>query len=118
MALWNSNGLIQHRQELILFLQIHNIDIMFISETHFTERSYLAIPGYNVYNTQHPDGTAHGGTAIIIRKNIKHHNLTEYETEHIKATSIMITEACGQLALTAVYCPPKHKISQMEFTTF
>ena len=87
IALWNANGLIQHRLEIILFLQIHNIDVMLISETHFTDKSYLNIPGYVIYDTQHPDGTAHGGTAIIIRNNLKHHVLPEYKTDCIQATS-------------------------------
>lgn len=118
IALWNANGLIQHRLEIILFLQIHNIDVMLISETHFTDKSYLNIPGYVIYDTQHPDGTAHGGTAIIIRNNLKHHVLPEYKTDCIQATSIMLGDVYGSMALTAVYCPPKHRILQNEFTIF
>jgi hypothetical protein len=48
-------------------IQNQKVDIMLISETHFTTKSYIKIPNYTVYDTQHPDGTAHGGTAIIIK---------------------------------------------------
>jgi exonuclease III len=41
LALWNANGLIQHVEEVQTFISLHNIDIMLISETHFTEKSYL-----------------------------------------------------------------------------
>ena len=28
---------------------------------------YLKIRGYNIYDTKHPDGIAHGGTATIMK---------------------------------------------------
>jgi hypothetical protein len=62
LALRNANGLMQHTEELKTFISIHNIDIMLISETHFTEKSYLKLPNYTVYHTNHP-----AGTAIIIK---------------------------------------------------
>jgi hypothetical protein len=45
-ALWNANGLAQHALELQTFLACRNIDIMLLSETHFTLKSYLRIPHY------------------------------------------------------------------------
>jgi exonuclease III len=39
IALWNANGLAQHKDEILLFLQHNKIDILFISETHFTTKS-------------------------------------------------------------------------------
>lgn len=118
IALWNANGLTQRRQELALFADTNKIDIMLISETHFTHKNYLNIRGYNIYDTKHPDGTAHGGTAIIIRKNVKHHELTKYEKEHLQATSIEIEEWNGPLVLSSVYCPPKHTIKSNEFDEY
>jgi exonuclease III len=41
LALWNANGLHQHAEELKAFLSVRNIDIMLISETHFTDKSAL-----------------------------------------------------------------------------
>lgn len=66
------------------------IDIMLVSETHFTSRSHLKIPKYNLYHTMHPDGTAHGGTAVIIKNNIKHHETDKYQSKLIQATSIVV----------------------------
>jgi hypothetical protein len=57
LALWNANG---RTDELKTFIFIHNIDVMLISETHFTEKSYLKLPNYAVYHTNHPTGTARG----------------------------------------------------------
>jgi exonuclease III len=73
ISIRNANGLCNHIHEITPFLQRYKVDILLISETHFTPRSYVRIPNYIVYNTLHPDGTAHGGTAIVIRKTVKHY---------------------------------------------
>lgn len=88
LALWNANGLAQHCQEVATFLKQHNIDIMLISESRFTNLNYFKIPNYVIYTTNHPDGTAHAGTAILIKVTIKHHEMPKYQTEHIQATNI------------------------------
>jgi hypothetical protein len=54
------------------YIQNQQADVMLISETHFTTRSYFKIPNYAIYDTQHPDGTADGGTPILIKNGIKH----------------------------------------------
>jgi exonuclease III len=66
MAQWNANGLQNHKEEMI-FLQQNCIDKLLISETHFTTKNYFRIPQYKLCYTNHPDGTAHGGTAILIK---------------------------------------------------
>lgn len=118
IAIWNANGLCQHAPEVKLFIQDANIDILLISETHFTNRSFFKIPNYNVYNTNHPDNTGHGGTAIIIKRTIKHHERAEYKIPNIQATSVCIEDATGEITLSAIYCPPRHKNKQADFTTF
>ena len=62
VAQWNANGLQQRKEEVKLFLKQNLINILFISETHFTNKNHYTIPGYNLCYTCHPDGTAHGGT--------------------------------------------------------
>jgi len=49
IVLWNANGLAQHKEEIQLFLQQKKIDILLISETHFTKKSYFKMPHYNTY---------------------------------------------------------------------
>lgn len=58
------------------------------SETHYTSKSYLKFPSYTVYHTNHPDGTPHRGTAIIIKNNIKHHENVHFQTEYLQATTM------------------------------
>lgn len=91
---------------------------MLISETHYTTRSYLRIPKYKLYHTNHPDGTAHGGTAVIIRDNIKHHKTNSYIKNHLQATSIVVEDWSGPVTFSAVYYPPRHSIKKEQFTDF
>lgn len=118
IAIWNANGLAQHKAEVQAFLTEHNIDIMLISETRFTKNNYFKINGYSIYDTKHPDGKAHGGTAILIKRRIKHYELMKYEKDHIQSTSICLQEWSGNCVISAVYCPPKHAIKKLQFMDY
>jgi hypothetical protein len=87
LALWNANGLHQHAEELKTFISLRNIDIMLISETYFTDKCYLRLPN-------HPAGTARGGSAIIIKRSIKHHQLNHSE-DFLQATSVSVEDYAG-----------------------
>lgn len=118
IAVWNANGLCKHAQEINIFLQNLNIDILLVSETHFTNRSYLKIPNYMVCSTNHPDNTGHGGTAIVIKRSIKHHEREEYRLPNIQATSVSIEDATGKITISAIYCPPRHTNKLADFNAF
>ena len=44
IVLWNANGIALHTEEVKNYVQNQQVDIMLISETHFTTRSYFKIP--------------------------------------------------------------------------
>jgi hypothetical protein len=88
--LWNANILTQHTEKLKTFISIHNT-VMLISEMHFTAKSYLKLPNYIVYHTNHP-----GGTAIIITNSIKHHKLNSY-SKNLQVTSVSVQDSVGLL---------------------
>jgi exonuclease III len=67
IAQWNADGIQNHKEEIILQQQKY-IDMLLFSETHFTTTHYFRLTRYKLYYTNHPDGTAHGGTAILIKK--------------------------------------------------
>jgi exonuclease III len=118
LALWDANGLIQHVEELKSFMSLHNIDVMLITETHFTEKSYLILLNYTVYHINHPDGTARGRTAIIIQNSIQHHQLKGYCFDFLQATTVSVEESVGSLVISAVYLPPKHIVKQERLGIF
>ena len=115
---WNANGLSQHKNELKIFLTTNKIDIMLISETHLTKFNNFNIEGYKLYDTKHPLGKAHGGTAIMVKNRVKHFPLEEFCKENIHSTSICIEEGYKKLILSAVYCPPRFKITENQYNEF
>ena len=118
IALWNANGPAQHKFELGLFLKQQQIDVMLISETHFTDKNHLKINGYNFYHTQHPIEKAHGGTGIIIKSGIKHYELPSFQKDYLQATSEAIEDCHGTITASAVYCTPRHSIAKENFDSF
>jgi hypothetical protein len=118
IALWNANGLTQHSQEIQLFVNYHKLDVLLISETHFTDRSFFKIPNYTLYFTNHPDNTAHGGSAVLVKNSIKHYELPSFKEQYLQASSIVLEDWQGPIALSAVYCPPRHVITHDQFDRF
>jgi len=109
-----------HKEEVRvkLFLNQNFIDILLISETHFTNKSYFSIPRYKLYYTDHPDGIAHGGTAMLIKETIEHYELLKYEEDSIQAKSIKVKGFPYKITITAAYCPPCHNLKKEHFETF
>ncbi len=118
LCLWNANGISKHKNELQLFLDSSEIDVLLISETHLTSKNNFQIPKYTFHATNHPDGKAHGGTGILIKNRIKHSFLNRFETQHLQATAITVQTSCGNTTLVALYCPSRFSISEKEFTDF
>jgi hypothetical protein len=109
---WNANGLTQRIKEVEIFLNTQKIDNLLVSETHFTEQDSVNIPNYITYTVNHPDGRAHAGSDIIIRKYVKHHELVKYET------NIRIEDWDENLTISAIYCPPSHTIKKQDYAAF
>ncbi|GBP22826.1 RNA-directed DNA polymerase from mobile element jockey [Eumeta japonica] len=70
------------------------------------------------YTTNHPSGNSHGGTAIIIKENIKQYLLEEYKTDKIQATSVRIHDNKVETTLSAIYCPPRHVTTSEDFKNY
>ena len=88
---------------------------MLISETHLTTKNSFEIPGYNFYDTKHPEGKACGGTGILIKSKIKHYRLREFSEIYLQSTPICILD---NLTVAAIYCPPKFALTEQQFTNF
>jgi len=116
--LWNSNGLTQHRDELDILLHNERIDLALITETHFTDRSYLRIQDYTLYRTDHPDGTAHGGAAILIKNSLSHFPLPSFSSGHLQATSISLKFHSYSVTFSASYWPPNKQVTQTQFMSY
>lgn len=116
LATWNINGLAPNKEEIEQLIRDHQLDVVLVSETHCTDSSNVKLRGFQTYLTNHPDGTGHAGTAVIIKSSIKHNVMQEFKTNHIQATTVAISDKCGHLNLSAIYCPPRHTITEPLFT--
>jgi hypothetical protein len=97
-----------------MFIRNNQIDIMLMSETHFTKKYYFKTPSYLIYHTTH--GKAHGGTSII-KINIRHHEIDNFKSEFLQNIIVEI-ENWSDSIVSSVYCPPKHIIVSEQFEAF
>lgn len=118
IAAWNVNGMSPNRQEIELFIKNNRIDVLLISETHMTNNKIILMKGYQIYYTNHPDGTSHAGSAIIIKENIQQHSLLNFKQAHLQATVISIDDWQGSLNIASVYCPPRHQVDEQMYSDF
>jgi hypothetical protein len=112
ILLWDTNVLYQQKNELKAFLQITDIDIILINEAHLTLNSLFKFPGYLIYHCDHPSGTAHAGSAIIIKSNLKHYLLPPFQNDSILATNIQIILNHIPTNILSAYFPPQAKLQR------
>ena len=113
---WNANGLIHKCNELQAVLEINNIDICLISETHSTRETICKIKGYKFYHTHHPNNCAKGGSGIFIKQNIQHYENFKIQTEKVQITTTTIKTKKYPITISSIYCPPRYNLKECEFT--
>jgi hypothetical protein len=118
IALWNANGLQNHKDELTLFLTQNKIDVMLISENHFTSKSHFTIPGYVTCTTNPPADKDHGGTAILIKRSIAYTELPRYAKPELQASIINVQGPHRTIIIAATYCIPRYNLKVSSFETF
>jgi len=112
---WNSNGLLQHKESLLVKLIERKINVCLTSETHFTRESYVILGGFEVYYTIHPSSCARGGSAVIINTGILHHEDIKIEKEEFQVTSVTFKTTSGLLTAAAIYSPPRHNLKREDY---
>jgi hypothetical protein len=104
---WNSNGLLQHKESLLVTLIERKIDVCLISETHFTRESYIKLGGFKVYHNIQPSNCARGG--------ILHHEDIKIEKEEFQVTSVKLKTTSGLLTVAAIYSAPRHNLKREDY---
>ena len=118
IAIWNANGLSNHTNEVELFLKLHYIDLMLVSETHFTTRSFFKIRGYELITANHPDDRAHAGAAILIKSTIKYELLDVVREPFLQAACIKVICDQNSISFCAIYFPPRFSVKLPTFQNF
>jgi exonuclease III len=112
---WNSNGLLQHKENLLVTLTEQKIDVYLFSETHFTRESHLKLRGYEVYHAIHPSDCARGGSAVLIKTGISHYEDVRIETEEFQVTAVKLNTTSGVLTVAVIYSPPRHNLKREDY---
>lgn len=114
---WNAAGIIPKLDELELFIQQNNIDIVLLSETHLIESDSIHINGFDIYSANHPSNNRRGGSALIINHIIEHIALPTIITQAIQITPVSISLINQpRTTIAAIYCPPQRGLTTEAFT--
>jgi hypothetical protein len=115
---FNANGIKNHVNELQTVLYNSRIDLALITETHLTKYSNIYIPGYKLLKTDHPDNTAHGGVAILIKNSIQYQPLPHFCFDYLQSCALIIKLNNIPITIAAIYSPPKHKLTIQNYTYY
>ena len=111
---WNCDGIRNKLYELRAFIQEESYDIIALCETHLVAGDLFKVPGYVLYRNDRR-GRRGGGTAILVRNNLKHHRVPSPSTEYLEFTIINVTLADGySLNIGSLYSSCVHSRPLLE----
>ena len=94
---------------------MNKIDIMLISETHATDRTYLNIIGFKCIFANHPSNKAFGGAAIIIKASLNFCELQPAVSDAIQVAMVDMQFMNERVIISAVYCRPRFNLKETDF---
>jgi hypothetical protein len=97
---------------------MNEIDISLVSKIHTTEHILVKIPHYTIHYANHPDETAHAGSAIIIKSTFKHYELELFFTNRIQGSVLRFEALSRPIIIAAGYSSLRHSISAEEYNHF
>ena len=112
LACWNADGVRGKRLELEHFLGQHGVDICLLSETFLKPGQAFRLANYVCHRTDRP--TAGGGTAILVRRGIKHHSVPVPGLAQLEATAIQTELAGRPVKILAVYLSPSRPLIRVD----
>lgn len=118
IAIWNANGLSNHTQEIELFLKTYFIDILLVSETHFTSRTFFKIRGFDLIIANQPHDNAHAGSAILIKSSINYKVSDIISQPYLQAVCIKIKSDQSDVSICSIYFPPRFKVTCENYKDF
>lgn len=89
-----------------------------ISETHLTNNSAFKIFGYNILRADHPDGTAHGGAALIISNKITHTPSQPSTSPDLQIINTSLLIDSVPVSIASAYFPPGRKFPDNEILQY
>jgi exonuclease III len=114
LAFWNANGVRGRKIELDYFLAQHGVDVCLLNETHLDPGQAFRFANYVCHRTDR--STKGGGTAILVRMGIEHHDLPVPGLRHLEATAIELKLAGKPTKILAVYVSPGRPLIKSDLT--
>lgn len=106
-SFFNANGLLAARDELQVFAEQHNLDVVMVNETRLSpSQKDPKIAGFTLYRRDRPVGRG-GGVAIYVKNSIPHHAAPIPQLNHLEAIGVVIRTSRGPLSLYSCYVPPR-----------
>jgi hypothetical protein len=78
------------------------IDILLVSKSHTTEHASVKISHYTIYYANYSDGTAHAGSAIIIKSTLKHYELEPFITNKMQGIILRLEVLSRLVAIATI----------------
>lgn len=91
--------------EVIDFLQTHEIDVAFLTETHLKPDKNICFPQHSIVRLDRMSGQNGGGVAIAIKRGLEYQMLPDFQLSLIEAVGVELASPDGPIILIAVYCP-------------
>lgn len=97
--------------EVIDFLQQHQIDIAFITETFLRPGDSFYLPDHSITRLDRISPQKGGGVAIAIRRSLKYKMLPDFRLSFVEAVGVELESPDGPITIIAMYCPAQCKDS-------
>jgi hypothetical protein len=111
-ATWNTNALAKHSQEIKTFIFSQNVNILLVSETHFTNKSYFRLNTHCITQCTLTIKPIEELLLSYIRSNVKHYGIDKYQREFLQPISIVVED---WITISVIYSPPKHLIKNEQY---
>ena len=109
---FNANGIVKQKDEITAFLAQQGIDVLLLQETFLKQNKNFAIPNYAVHRTDRNERG--GGTAVLIKRHIKHTRIIEPETKNLEYTAIHVHSI--NTTIVSCYKKPTAEINEEDLT--
>lgn len=102
---WNAEGIKGRKHEFTHILKELDVDVALLNETFLKPQMNFKLAGYKVYRSDRPTDQG-GGTAVVVRHNLNHHEVITPTLTSIEANAIQLDLKTGPLRLIAAYKQP------------
>lgn len=94
------------------------MDIAIITETYFTQRTRIYIPGFKLIKTNHLGNTVHGGVVILIETTKRFQVVPKFFQDCLQLCAKLKIFKNIPIAIAEVYCPLRHNLINTDFLNY